>query len=82
MASPMDTGNYNVVNGNTGMDVKQISARYRNAMQNPRAFEEHIKRTNPQAYDMAMKLARSNNPRDIVMQILNSRGINPSLFNL
>lgn len=82
MASPMDMGNYNIVNGNTGMNINMIGAQYRNAMQNPKAFEEHVRRTNPQAYDMAVRLARSNNPRDIVMQILNKRGINPSMFNL
>lgn len=77
MNSPMDKANYNVVN--TPVQSNMVSM-YRAAMQNPKAFEEQFRRSNPQAYEQAVALARSRNPKDIVMQILNQRGINPMMF--
>ena len=82
MASPMDNVNYNQVSNNNVINAQDMQSAYKNAMQNPKAFEEYVRRTNPKAYDMAVKLAQSRNPRDIVMQILNSRGINPSMFGM
>lgn len=77
MSSPMDKANYNVVN--TPVQPNMASM-YRAAMQNPKAFEEQFKRSNPQAYEQAMALARVKSPKDIVMQVLNKRGINPMSF--
>ena len=78
MANPMDNVPYNIVTN----DVSVLQNTYKNAMANPKAFEEYVKRTNPSAYQNAVRLARSNNPKDIVMQILSSKGINPAMFNM
>ena len=74
MPNLMDSSQYN-----QGMSLQQA---YQNAMRDPKAFVEQIKRTNPQAYQRAMQLANSANPQTIVMQILQSRGLNPGMFNL
>lgn len=73
----MDNATYLVVEGTT---PNNIASMYRMAMQNPRAFEEQFKRNCPQAYEQAIALAKSRNPKDIVMQVLNKRGINPASF--
>lgn len=53
------------------------------AKQNPRAFEEHIRRTNPQAYQRAMQIRNStNNPQQVVMQIAQQRGVNPNILRM
>lgn len=80
MTSPMDKATYTSVNNNPNQN--DMASMYRMAMQNPKAFEEQFKRTNPQAYEQAVALAKSRNPKDIVMQILNKRGINPASFML
>lgn len=74
MANLMDNTPYN-----QGVSLQQA---YQNAMRDPKAFIEQIKRSNPQAYQRAMQLANSSNPQTIVMQILQSRGLNPGMFNL
>lgn len=61
-------------------DIRQI---YNQAMQNPRAFEEQIKRNNPQAYQRAMQIRNSiANPQQAVMQMAQQRGINPNVLRM
>lgn len=74
---PMSQAKYTI--STEGYNINNI---YQKAMQNPKAFEEHIKRTNPQAYQRALSIARAQNPQQAVMQILQSRGINPGSINL
>ena len=52
------------------------------AMSNPAAFQEQFKKLNPDAYNKAMQLANVKSPKQAVMQILQSRGINPAMFNM
>ena len=52
------------------------------ARQNPRAFEEHVKRTNPQAYQRALQLRNVANPQQLVMQMMQQRGINPNVLRM
>lgn len=52
------------------------------ARQNPRAFEEHIKRTNPQAYQQALQLRNIASPQQVVMQMMQQRGINPNVLRM
>jgi hypothetical protein len=61
------------------LDIQQA---YQQAMQNPRAFTEQVRKANPQAYQRAMQIAQSQNPQAAVMQMLQQRGWNPSMFNL
>lgn len=50
--------------------------------QNPQAFEEQMRRTNPQAYQMALQIRNSPNPRSMIMQMMQSRGMNPNILNM
>lgn len=56
---------------------------YNQAMQNPRAFEEQVRRNNPQAYQRAMQIRNSvANPQQVIMQMAQQRGINPNVFRM
>ena len=50
--------------------------------QNPSAFEEQIKKTNPQAYQMALSIRNSQNPQAIIMQMIQQKGINPNILSM
>ena len=60
-------------------DLTQIIQR---AKQNPQAFEEHIKRTNPAAYQQAMQIRNSANPQAVIMQMAQAKGINPNVLSM
>ena len=57
-------------------NLEQLVQRIR---QNPGAFEEHIKKNNPQAYQMALQIRNSQNPQAIIMQMVQQKGLNPIL---
>lgn len=79
MANLMDNTPFNPVqscNGN-GCDIVQ---QFNEIRQNPRAFEEHLKKTNPQAYQQAMQIRNSANPQAIIMQMAQQRGVHPSIL--
>lgn len=50
------------------------------AQQNPQAFEEQIRRTNPAGYQRAMQIRNSANPQAITMQMAQARGLNPNIL--
>lgn len=57
------------------------------ALQNPKAFEEQFKRSNPQAYQHACSIrnAYSNgniDMRSAVMQLARARGIDPNVLSM
>lgn len=53
------------------------------AKQNPKAFEEHIRRTNPQAYRQALQIRNSiANPQQAVMQLAQQKGINSNILKM
>ena len=53
------------------------------ARQNPKAFEEHVRRTNPQAYQQALQIRNSiANPQQAVMQLAQQKGINPNILKM
>ena len=53
------------------------------AKQNPKAFEEHVRRTNPQGYQRAIQIRNSMvNPQQAVMQMAQQRGINPNIIRM
>lgn len=81
MNNPMDNMQF-YSNGPSSSQNNQIVQQYQNAMKNPQAFVEHIARTNPQAYQKAMQIARGMNPQQVVMQMLQARGMAPGMFNL
>lgn len=77
----MDNFSYQPVNMSIAPQ-QNIIQQYQQAMQNPKAFTDYIARINPQLYQRAMQLMQGGNPQQIVMQMLQSRGLNPGMFNL
>lgn len=68
--------NSNVPNQyNVEMLIQQIK-------QNPQAFEEQVRRNNPQAYQMALQIRNSSNPQAIIMQMMQAKGFNPNILNM
>lgn len=63
-----------------GPNIKQI---YNQARQNPQAFEEHIRKTNPQAYQRALQIRNSMlNPQQAIIRMAQERGINPNVLRM
>lgn len=60
---------------NLEMIIQQIK-------QNPQAFEEQVRRNNPQAYQMALQIRNSPNPQSMIMQMMQARGFNPNILNM
>lgn len=85
MPNPMDSFQFNNapqscvtvpgIPGDLGVLIQQ-------ARQNPRAFEDMVRQTNPQAYQQAMQIRNSGNPQQFIMQMLQSRGINPGILKM
>ena len=50
------------------------------AMQNPQAFSQMMQQNNPQAYQQAMQIAQSGNPKAAILQMAKAKGINPMLL--
>ena len=74
----MDSTHFNdVVNPNPDLQTLIQQAR-----QNPAAFEEQFKRTNPQAYQQAMQIRNSANPQAVIRQMAQSRGVNPNILKM
>lgn len=84
MSNPMDRMQFNQVQINNPVvqNNTSIQKQYADAMRNPRAFNDYVARTNPQAYQKAMQIARSVNPQQVVIQMLQERGLVPGMFNL
>jgi hypothetical protein len=78
MPNPMDFVPMQQV-PNTSNNIYDVIQR---ARQDPRAFEEHMKRTNPQAYQMAMQIRNSSNPQAMIMQMAQQKGINPNILQM
>ena len=80
MANLMDNIPYNAdTRAAMGNDVMRQLDEIR---RNPQAFEEHLKRTNPQAYQQAMQIRNSANPTAIVRAMAQPRGINPNVLRM
>ena len=71
----MDRAPYNTAPQN----MEQLIDRIR---QNPSAFEEQLKQTNPQAYQMALNIRNSPNPQAIIRQMAQQRGLNPNILRM
>lgn len=79
MQNPMDKAPFINAPHTTNNDIQII---VQQARQNPRAFEDYIRRSNPQAYDQAMRIRNSPNPQAMIMQMAQSRGINPNILRM
>lgn len=60
-------------------NLEQLVQRIR---QNPGAFEEQIKKNNPQAYQMALNIRNSQNPQAVIMQMIQQKGLNPNILSM
>jgi hypothetical protein len=69
----------NVANSNTPQNVEQLIQQIK---QNPSAFEERLKQTNPQAYQMALQIRNSPNPQAAIIQMMQKKGLNPNILNM
>ena len=78
MSNIMDNTNFAPI-GNRPNDLQAL---IQQAKSNPKAFEEHIKRTNPQAYQMAKQLRNCSGPQDAILQLAQQRGIDPNLLRM
>ena len=74
MSNPMDSVSMQSADGFENL--------VRQAKSNPKGFEDYIKRTNPQAYQQAIQIRNSQNPKAIIMQMMQAKGINPGVLNM
>ena len=80
MNSPFNNANFMPAPYSTQMnDLSQVLMQ---AKQNPMAFEEHIKSTNPEAYQRALQIRNSQNPKAIVREMAMAKGINPNVLRM
>lgn len=52
------------------------------ARQNPKAFENQLRSTNPKAYEMACKIRNSPNRQQAILQLARERGVDPNIFRM
>ena len=76
MPNLMDNTPYNNV-PNQNQNVMQMIQQIR---QNPKAFEEQLKRTNPQAYEQVIRIKNSANPQALILEMARQRGLNPNVL--
>ena len=79
MNNPFNNVTFSPVSQNSSNNFMQL---LQQARQNPQAFNDYVRQTNPQAYQQAIQIAQSGNPQQVVIQMLQSRGLNPAMFNL
>ena len=80
MPNPMDSVQFNSVpNSAAPQNLEQLIAHIR---QNPSAFEEQVRRNNPQAYQMALQIRNSPNSQAIAMQMLQAKGLGPNILSM
>lgn len=77
MSNPMDRAPFS----NGGMvPPDNFMAALNQARQNPQLFEEQLRQSNPRAYRQACEIRNSANPREAIIQMARSRGINPGVL--
>ncbi len=81
MMDPMSNIPFNQVQNNTNAN-NGLQNLINQARQNPRGFEEMMKNNYPQAYQQALQIRNGSNPQQVIMQMLQSRGINPGILQM
>lgn len=80
MANLMDSTPFNsTVNAQNPQNVEALIQQIR---QNPSMFEEQIRRNNPQGYQMLLQIRNSPNPQALLMQMVQTRGVNPNILGM
>ena len=80
MANSMDFGFLNPNIPKALFANASLPQMYQNAMQNPQAFQHYVMKNMPQAYQKALQIMQSGNPQAVVMQMLQSNGLNINNF--
>lgn len=75
MLNPMDNAFANTSN------EQNIDALIQQIKQNPAAFEDYVRKTNPQGYQRALQIRNLQNPQAAIMQMMQSSGFNPNILN-
>lgn len=78
MLNLMDSAPFN---GNM-YNSQNIESLIQQIKQNPQAFEEQIRRNNPQAYQLALQIRNSPNPQTMILQMMRAKGLNPNILNM
>ena len=78
MSNLMDSTSFN----SSMPNQQNIETLIQQIRQNPQAFEEQIRKTNPQAYQMALQIRNSPNPQAIIMQMMQAKGFNPNILRM
>lgn len=79
MRNPMDNIPFKNAPQQTQDDMMLMIQR---AQQNPVLFEEQMRQTNPQAYQQACQIRDSANPREAILRLAQSRGMNPNILKM
>ena len=79
MINPMDKFNFTQANTSPNQ-MQMLQNLMQQAMQNPVAFEEQFKKSNPQAYQKALQICNGFNPQQAIAQLAQSKGINIDLL--
>lgn len=81
MTSPFNNVPFNSVGNlpNWSNDLANLTMQ---ARQNPQAFEDYVRQTNPAAYQQAMSLRSAPNFQQAVLQMAQSRGIPPNVLRM
>lgn len=74
MSNPMDAA--------VMQSSQNIETLLQQARQNPQAFENFVKQNMPQAYQQALQIRNCQNPQAVIMQMAQSRGINPNVLKM
>lgn len=74
MSNPMDIGMM--------QQMPDFESLVRQAQQNPQAFENYLRQSNPQAYQQAMQIRGCQNPRAVILQMAQNSGVNPNILKM
>ena len=80
MSNLMDNTPYNSTNYTN--NERSLIQQFNEIRQNPKAFEERLKQTNPQAYQQALQIRNSSNPREAILNLARQKGVNPNIFRM
>lgn len=78
MSNLMDNAPFN----NNMPNQQNLETLIQQIKQNPQAFEEQVRKNNPQAYQMALQIRNSANPQAMIMQMMRAKGFNPNILSM
>lgn len=67
---------------NNAPQNEDIFSMIERAKNDPRGFEEMVKKTNPQGYQLALQIRNSQNPRAMVIEMARAQNVNPNIYRI